>query len=203
MENFGESSATEYRFGRRVRTEREKRGWTQADLASRLSEFGLALHPSAIAKIELRDVDRPRAIRLDEAEVIARVFGLTVDEMYESPEHRIQSLETKIGFFVGDFDRLVSDGAKILEEVSALLELSTEADRASLSARLSVPELGELLKTSAQLVDAVVFDAADRARQGLPSNESLMRMLPPSRFAAYRARQDQAVREDLANGTEA
>ena len=68
-------------FGRRLRYERERRGWTQADVAQRLSERGIVLHATAIAKIEQRDARRPRVIRLDEAAAIADIFGLPLGEM--------------------------------------------------------------------------------------------------------------------------
>ncbi|MGX6508254.1 helix-turn-helix transcriptional regulator [Rhodococcus sp. SJ-2] len=88
--------SAEDRFGRRVRLEREARGWTQADLAKRIEVAGVSLHPSAIAKIELRDVEKPRAIRLDEAQAIADAFGLFVDEMWETEDHRIRWLDNLI-----------------------------------------------------------------------------------------------------------
>lgn len=55
---------------------------TQADVARVLEEHqGLKLHATAIAKMEQRDASRPRVIRLSEAQAVAAVFGLTVDEM--------------------------------------------------------------------------------------------------------------------------
>lgn len=75
-------------FGRRLRYERERRGWTQADVAKRLAERGITLHPTAIAKIEQRDSRRPRVIRLDEAAAIADIFGLSVNDMLK-PEPTI------------------------------------------------------------------------------------------------------------------
>jgi transcriptional regulator with XRE-family HTH domain len=75
----GEGS--EDRFSRRVKFERESRGLSQADLAKLLSEKGLRAHPTTIAKIESRDTDRPRSIRLDEAVALAEVFGTSVDEL--------------------------------------------------------------------------------------------------------------------------
>lgn len=74
-------------FGARLRQERERRNLTQADVAQLLERHrGIKLHPSAIAKMETRDVDRPRTIRLNEATAIASLFNLTVDEMLEPTE---------------------------------------------------------------------------------------------------------------------
>lgn len=69
-------ASAEDRFGKNVRNFRVLRRLTQAELAQRMGELGVHLHPSAIAKIETRDSERPRAIRLDEAEAIARALGV-------------------------------------------------------------------------------------------------------------------------------
>lgn len=72
----------EDRFGESLRYERERRGMTQADVARALREMsGINLHPSAIAKMEQRTVEKPRSIRLEEAYGIAQVFQTTVDKM--------------------------------------------------------------------------------------------------------------------------
>ena len=84
-------------FGTRMRRERERRGWTQAEFATKLAEVGVHLHPSAIAKIELRDVDRPRTIRLDEAQAIAYVLGLPLEEMARTSIDRFDDLMIYLG----------------------------------------------------------------------------------------------------------
>lgn len=73
------------RFARRVKYEREIRGLSQADLAKLLSESGFHTQPTTIAKIEARERDRPRTIRLDEAAAIAEVFDTTVDDLIGRP----------------------------------------------------------------------------------------------------------------------
>jgi transcriptional regulator with XRE-family HTH domain len=80
-----------------MRRERERRGWTQAELATKLAEVGVNLHPSAIAKIELRDVTRPRAIRLDEAQAIAYLLGLPLEEMARTSIDRFDDLMIYLG----------------------------------------------------------------------------------------------------------
>jgi len=84
-------------FGTRMRRERERRGWTQAELASKLAAVGVNLHPSAIAKIELRDATRPRTIRLDEAQAIAYILGLPLDEMARTSIDRFDDLMIYLG----------------------------------------------------------------------------------------------------------
>jgi transcriptional regulator with XRE-family HTH domain len=67
--------------GQRVRAEREHRGWTQAEFAERLKGEGIFLHPSAIAKIEDRNAEQPRIVKLREAMAFAKVFDITVDAL--------------------------------------------------------------------------------------------------------------------------
>lgn len=75
----------EDRCGRNLRRLREHKGFSQAELAHKMEEFGLTLHPSAIAKIEARDADNPRTIRLNEADGLARALGVSLGELLVGP----------------------------------------------------------------------------------------------------------------------
>ncbi|MFE7047077.1 multiprotein-bridging factor 1 family protein [Streptomyces californicus] len=87
----------EDRFGRRMRKEREDRAMTQSDVANVLAEeHDLKLHATAIAKMEQRDVEKPRSIRLSEARAIADMFGLTLDEMTSAGDTEIQALAEEL-----------------------------------------------------------------------------------------------------------
>lgn len=78
-------------FGARLRYERERRSMTQADVAKALERvYGIKLHPSAIAKMETRDVSRPRVIRLNEATAIASLFGMSIDDMLEASDDAVK-----------------------------------------------------------------------------------------------------------------
>ncbi|MBH5141437.1 helix-turn-helix transcriptional regulator [Rhodococcus erythropolis] len=81
-----DSEGVEDRFARRVRSEREARGLSQADLAKLLSTKGVRAHPTTVGKIESRDGDRPRSIRLDEAAAISAVFGIPLDDLVGRPQ---------------------------------------------------------------------------------------------------------------------
>lgn len=72
----------EDRLATRIRIERELRGWSQADLTRELRQYGSTLHESAIAKIENREVETPRQIRINEADMFAKVFNLDLTDMY-------------------------------------------------------------------------------------------------------------------------
>lgn len=83
-------------LGRRVRQERERRGWSQAELAERLKDHGVELHFTAIAKIEQRDSERPRAIRFNEAMALAEVFEMSVDRLLASPQTVLQTARQRV-----------------------------------------------------------------------------------------------------------
>lgn len=84
MENQREPTPEDV-FGRRIKAEREARGWTQAELTRRAAEhLGSDPYSSLVAKIESRDVASPRLIRLDEASAFAKVFGLPLDALLAS-----------------------------------------------------------------------------------------------------------------------
>jgi transcriptional regulator with XRE-family HTH domain len=67
-------------LGKRVKDEREHRGWSQLQMAKLLSDNGIPMmHPTTIAKIEAGD----RAVRIDEAAGIADLFGVSLDSLLD------------------------------------------------------------------------------------------------------------------------
>ena len=66
-------------FGKRVRAERERRGWSQEKLAKRLTDKGVDTYASTVAKIESEK--KPRAVRLAEAAAIADLFDVSLDTL--------------------------------------------------------------------------------------------------------------------------
>jgi transcriptional regulator with XRE-family HTH domain len=74
---MGKGKWTEDHFAKRLRAEREHRGWSQAEMAKMLSGKGIAMHWTTIAKIEKSD----RSVRIDEAAGIADLFDTSVDAL--------------------------------------------------------------------------------------------------------------------------
>lgn len=75
---MGYNDETLSRFRDRVRRERtERRGWTQGQLAERMTERGVPTGWHVIAKIEAGD----RGVQIGEAAAIADVFGISVDQL--------------------------------------------------------------------------------------------------------------------------
>ena len=66
---------TEDYFRKQLKVERERRDWKQADLAKMLSDKGIPMHWTTVAKIEKGD----RSVRIDEATAIADLFEVSVD----------------------------------------------------------------------------------------------------------------------------
>ncbi|TSD47956.1 helix-turn-helix transcriptional regulator [Rhodococcus sp. KBS0724] len=197
-----EDAGPEDRFGKRVRQEREARGWTQADLARELQRVGLNLHPSAIAKIELRNVARPRAIRLDEAEAIAKAFGLSVDSMYQSAGNRIRTLGNQTGAYINEMELLIAKGRQLSSELNALTVGIDDDERRNLRDQLSIDAFEGMLATVADSVESVIQDVVARAESGLPSNDGFVMTLPPSRFSRYRNQVEAARTNILESGDE-
>lgn len=71
-------------FAAAVRGYRESRGWTQSELAARMVEIGGV--PDATQVLVSRIEAGKRAIRLTEAHALARVFGVSVEDMTAESE---------------------------------------------------------------------------------------------------------------------
>jgi transcriptional regulator with XRE-family HTH domain len=66
------------RFGKRIQTERDRRGWSQVEMAKMLSDRGIQpMHSTTVAKIEAGD----RSVRINEAAGIADLFELSLDSL--------------------------------------------------------------------------------------------------------------------------
>ncbi|MCK0175838.1 helix-turn-helix transcriptional regulator [Mycolicibacterium sp. F2034L] len=75
---MGKQSLVETRFRERVRRERERRDWSQAELAKLLQDRGIgSAYPTTVAKIEAGE----RAVRIDEATALADIFDVSVDAL--------------------------------------------------------------------------------------------------------------------------
>jgi transcriptional regulator with XRE-family HTH domain len=123
----------ETHFRKRLKDERDRRGWSQEELAKRLGERGVAVHASTIAKIETD----ARAVRLDEAAAIADLFGLSLDTLLgrkaveDDQGHAINVL-------AGEAQRLVSDLSQIRDRLDrAYRDLEAQFDSTSIEGLLT------------------------------------------------------------------
>ena len=67
----------EHSFAHMLTQLRTEAGMTQTELARRASEAGLSFHQQIIQRIE----NEVRPVRLNEAHVLARIFGMPLDEL--------------------------------------------------------------------------------------------------------------------------
>ncbi len=112
-----------------MRKEREDRAMTQSDVANVLAEeHDLKLHATAIAKMEQRDVERPRTIRLSEARAIADMFGLTVDEMMSSGEGEIQAVAREFAAIGAQAESLKAQTASAMQQLQSVLPAMSAPD---------------------------------------------------------------------------
>ncbi len=89
---FTRSYPWESTFIHQMERRREAAGWTQTDLARKLKVRGLPFHQQTIQRIEKGE----RAVRLDEAFVIAEVFDVSLDAMLTHFEGPMDSASTAI-----------------------------------------------------------------------------------------------------------
>lgn len=71
-------------FQKNVKTLRERRGWSQTELAKRLSSQGLPFHQQQVQRIETG----ARPVRLNEAMLLAKTFGVSWDDMTQPADAR-------------------------------------------------------------------------------------------------------------------
>ena len=74
---MGRSGPVAEQFRKRLRAERERRGWTQADVARMLTDNGITAYATTVAKLEGGE----RVVRVDELTGIADLLGVTVDRL--------------------------------------------------------------------------------------------------------------------------
>jgi transcriptional regulator with XRE-family HTH domain len=109
---MGRKERTKDYFRKRLKSERDRRGWSQADMAKMLSDKEIPMHPTTIAKIEAGD----REVRIDEAAGIADLFGVSLDAllgrkgMEDDQSHALSVL-------AGEAEKVVPDLMQIRERV--------------------------------------------------------------------------------------
>lgn len=190
---MGKQSRTPERdFGRRLRHERTQRGWTQLELARRLATYGINLHPSAIAKIEDHDAEQPRAIRLDEAQAFAEIFGMRIDEML-SPENDVKRAVRTVGAWMASLNDDAEFGRQLLDDLDDTRSLADEVDDAAL--RGTIDRVRRVARLVIQQLDAA---AQEGARMIHPSFQ-----IASLTAAEQAGRPEQAARIVFADGTEA
>lgn len=128
---------TESRFGMRVRDERKRKDWSQEELARRLTDRGIPVYASTIAKIESEK--KPRAARLGEAIGIADLFGLSVDALLDRQGPDDSTLTFALNV-LGDYARDAERQIERAREVNADIEDQLD----SVSESFNLPSIDDL-----------------------------------------------------------
>lgn len=75
---------TEAALAQRIAVERERRGWTYDEIASRMTAVGCPINGSSIYKIEKGTP--PRGIRVDELTALSLVFDIPIEQLVLPPD---------------------------------------------------------------------------------------------------------------------
>jgi transcriptional regulator with XRE-family HTH domain len=106
-----------------VARHREERGWSQAELARRLSAIGFDMHQTTVAKLEAGK----RPLRVAEALALAQVFGLPLLAMFHMPvkgeDHGMDYMRDRLKVID---DRLEKAGDQIMRTVDAFAKTYAE-----------------------------------------------------------------------------
>jgi transcriptional regulator with XRE-family HTH domain len=105
---------------------REERGWSQAELARRLSAIGFEMHQTTVAKLEAGK----RPLRVAEVFALAQVFGLPPLAMFYTPvrgddlgmdymRDRLKSIDEHLETMTETYMRTLEAFAKSYAEISA------------------------------------------------------------------------------------
>lgn len=126
-------------FGRNLRLQRERRGWSQSELARQMVDAGWPKYSQvAVSRTE----DGTRMVRLDEALELANIVGASLQDLLVPP--RVAGLVHELLIATGSFwERFNTLGAAVqdYEEAQELLELRASRVRDAL-------ESGELEGTN-------------------------------------------------------
>ncbi|MFI9360355.1 helix-turn-helix domain-containing protein [Kitasatospora sp. NPDC053057] len=135
----------EENVARRIKMEREARGWSTATLAERLTEAGYPLNQSAVWRIE--SGEPRRRVNLDEAIGFAKVFDISLDNLVGPPEI---AANTHVKRLLADFAESWQKSVAARKEMDLAREALDAYGRAH-------PNLQELIRA---MITRVVADAA-------------------------------------------
>ncbi|MFF9013439.1 helix-turn-helix domain-containing protein [Streptomyces sp. NPDC014870] len=106
---------------KRIKAERENRGWSTTTLSDRLNEAGYEMNPSAVWRIE----NGKRRINLDEAIGFAEVFGVSLSNLVGPPA--------------------LAAAGRAMELIDTVVAANAAAQRAQHAARRATAELAAYL----------------------------------------------------------
>jgi transcriptional regulator with XRE-family HTH domain len=145
---MGSTKAGDELFGKRVKEERDRMGWTQAQIAKMLCDIGIRpMHGTTVAKIEAGD----RSVRINEAMGFADLFEIPVESLVGRVPHgsahdslistvrgllvaahgsisQVAEMRQRLGTYLGDIftddecDEIVEDADRALTDLERAQE---------------------------------------------------------------------------------
>lgn len=111
----------------RIKYERERRGWSPAELARAMTQVGCSIATSAIYKIE--DDEKPRKISVDELVAAAEVFEVEVAELMVPVEKVRQGKAREVAAQLDAAnDKLISALGDLVDSYVQLFRIVAEDD---------------------------------------------------------------------------
>lgn len=107
-------------FAKNVKAARERRGWSQTELAKRLTARSLTFHQQQIQRIETGT----RPVRLNEAILLAEVLGELFEDMTNAPDHR--AVRRNLIHAMGRISHLADDLAEYIAEHISDVDTNSE-----------------------------------------------------------------------------
>jgi transcriptional regulator with XRE-family HTH domain len=161
---------------RRVKYEREQRGWSTAELARRVTEAGVPMRQPAVWQVE--NGKPRRKLSLGEAVAIAEVFGISIYDLTEPPAALVTAqvavFNDKADELIAHLDAVWMETLELLNRIAPLP--STAADLLDYmgAGGFGLPEverLQENLTRAADLTIKVRDELAELHRYGEKASE--------------------------------
>jgi transcriptional regulator with XRE-family HTH domain len=132
---MGTQKWTDGAFGKRIKAERERQGWSQVHMANMLSRRKTDMHATTIAKIEAGT----RSVRINEAVAIADLFEVGLDYLLGRHKPDSSTLEFALTLLS---DCATDTSALIGKAEGAVTDLEDQLE--SIEARFDFPQSSEL-----------------------------------------------------------
>jgi len=125
QDNLPYSRADDVAAGKRVEQERMALGWTQQELATRVTRLGYEISQTGIDKIEKRDTRRPKCAR-----ELAKALSVTETWLVDGKEPKVIPLDSEIEAALRDLRQLSKEAqGNIFASLAALIDVAKKREK--------------------------------------------------------------------------
>ncbi|MDR3106752.1 MAG: helix-turn-helix domain-containing protein [Bifidobacteriaceae bacterium] len=122
--NKPRSTTAEVNLARRIRFEREQRGWSPSQLAEQMTSLGCSIQTSAIYRIEAQE--NRRRISVDELVTLSRLFETSIDDLLRPFDFVLVERKQKVEVDYLEAVEALADAADdVLRKAVDLIEFMT------------------------------------------------------------------------------